>query len=160
MSSGRDESLFSGQDGDILEVYDRMNSEERKYKVNAYVILLAALYVLLERRKDKTVHEHFSPAELARVFVELLKEKFGPYACSVMKSWGVSCSGDLGRMSYALQRVGLFALSDEDTQEKFETALDLEEAVSGEFKTCGPYPDVPGILDTLSFDEEMPGTEA
>ena len=72
---------------------------------------------------------HVSGPELLIGIRELALEQFGLMARTVFASWGVTCTGDFGRIVFELVDVGRMRKTDRDQLSDFFEVFDFEEAL-------------------------------
>ncbi len=109
---------------------EKILTEDSRYDVEGYAFLRDALDATLKRRKKarKDASANVSAADLLDGFRVHALHEFGPMAVTVLNYWGVRNCADIGHMVFNLVQSGVFAKTDEDTQESFRDGFDFEEA--------------------------------
>ena len=98
--------------------------KDKRYKYQAYPFILAALEVTRQETK-KT--QHVSGQELCQGFKTLVLSEFGIMAKTVLESWGVKTTDDIGEIVFNLIDVELLSKTEEDKKEDFHNVFDFEQ---------------------------------
>ena len=77
---------------------------------------------------------HVTGRELLAAFRDLAREEFGPLARTVVESWNVRTTEDVGHIVFLCVEAGEMGKTDEDSLDDFRAAFDFHEA----------FPDDPG----------------
>jgi len=77
---------------------------------------------------------HVSGRELCEGLREYALKAFGRLARSVLTSWGIHRSDDIGEIVFNLIDAGLLRKTDEDRREDFHDVFDFEEAFDRGFE--------------------------
>jgi len=113
------------------EMLDEVLGADPRYARDAYVFVSEALGYKVQRSGRAG---HVSGRELCDGLAELALSQFGRLARSVLVSWGVRSSEDIGEIVFNLVDVGLLRKTDEDRREDFVDALDFDEAFDRGFE--------------------------
>lgn len=111
----------------------------RRIDRDAYYFLREALeHTVAKIRAEETPeHQHVDGPELMSGFREYALEKFGPMAVTVLTTWGIKETDDVGRMVFDLIEQGVFGQSEEDKLEDFCGLYSFEEAFRAPFRPKG-----------------------
>lgn len=121
------------------ETLDLVVTRDPRYSREAYLFLREALeHAQKRRRKPRSAAAHVSAAELLDGFREFSLQQFGPMTLTVLAYWGISSTGDVGRMVFHLIDAGIFGRSEEDRLEDFEDCFNFEEAFLAPFRPALP----------------------
>jgi uncharacterized repeat protein (TIGR04138 family) len=103
---------------------------------DAYYFLREALEDTVAKiRADETPeHQHVNGPELMAGFREFALEKFGPMAATVLETWGIRETDDVGKMVFDLIEEGAFGQSEEDHLEDFCGLYNFDEAFRAPFR--------------------------
>ena len=115
-------------------------ARDPRYSVDAYEFVFAALDLAkLRKRKarrakgrSRKVRElraeprHVSGKELSEAARDLALDLYGRLALTILASWGVRSSTDLGNIVYNLIESGDLERSDEDQRSDFDDVFDFE----------------------------------
>jgi len=112
---------------------------DKRLDRDAYYFLREALDATVKTlRSDETPeHQHVNGGELLDGLRDHALEKFGPMAATVLESWGVRSTDDIGRMVFQLIEIGAFGQSEEDRPEDFANRYSFDEAFRAPFRPKG-----------------------
>jgi len=113
------------------EMLDEVLEADPRYARDAYVFVSEALGYTVQRSGRAG---HVSGPELCEGLAEFALGQFGRLARSVLESWGIRSSQDIGEIVFNLVDVGLLRKTDEDRREDFADALDFDEAFDRGFE--------------------------
>ncbi len=105
-----------------------------RFHRNAYHFVFSALQFTqekLNRTASHVVHEeeaHINGPELCDGLRELALEKFGLLTKTVLRSWGVHSTDDIGRIVFELIERGEMRKTDHDVLDDFFEIYDFEDA--------------------------------
>jgi uncharacterized repeat protein (TIGR04138 family) len=105
-----------------------------RYHRNAYHFVFSALQFTqekLNRTASHVLHEedaHINGAELCDGLRELALQKFGLLTRTVLRSWGVNSTEDIGRIVFELIERGEMRKTDQDTPDDFFDVYEFEDA--------------------------------
>lgn len=97
---------------------------DTRYRVEAYLFLLAALEYSLDRLE---VRRHLTGRELLEGIKDYAIEQYGPMAYSVLESWGVHTTDDFGEIVFNLVEAGVLNKTPEDRREDFHDVYKFKE---------------------------------
>jgi uncharacterized repeat protein (TIGR04138 family) len=106
-------------------VLDKLRERYPRYQETAYVFVLSALHHVIEHLPEP---RHITGRELAEGVRDLAISRFGPMAREVLEHWGVTRTGDVGELVFALVEAGILIKQDEDELSDFEDVFDFDEA--------------------------------
>ena len=118
----------------LEEALERIGRRDDRYPERAYLFVLAALEYTQTRLPAR---RHLSGAELAWACRYFALEQFGLLAPTVLRFWGVSRTGDLGTIVFALIDAGLLARQPSDKIEDFDDVYDFAEAFGTGYRWPG-----------------------
>lgn len=111
----------------ILEIV----REDDRYRPQAYYFIFDALDFTIQRMKKV---RHVTGKELLEGIRLYATENFGFLAKIVLEEWGVTSTGDFGRIVFNLVKAGLLSRTEKDTLEDFQNVYDFETAFESEFR--------------------------
>ena len=119
-----------------------------RYDFDAYLFLRESLdHTLKTGRKEKAPDQprHVRGPELLAGFRDLALEQFGPMALTVLETWGVRSTEDVGEMVFNLIEVGAFGSTAQDSKDDFKGCFDFREAFTKPFqpRSARPRPATP-----------------
>ena len=105
--------------------------KDKRYRLEAYVFVIEALYHKMEKLMINTPDErrHLTASELTDGIRDLGWERYGRLAKQVFEHWGMRSTSDFGEIVFNLIEAGEFTKTDEDKIEDFNGLLDFEELV-------------------------------
>ncbi|MCA9409186.1 MAG: hypothetical protein KC733_10890, partial [Candidatus Omnitrophica bacterium] len=98
--------------------------QDSRYKVEAYVFVMEALSYT--QKKFKSI-KHVSADELLEGMKELLINKFGPLAMTVLHHWGIRSTEDFGNIVFHLIDNKVLCKTDQDNIDTFRNRYDFNE---------------------------------
>jgi len=75
-----------------------------------------------------------SGRELCEGLSEFALRQFGRLARTVLESWGIRSSEDIGEIVFSMVEVGLLRKTEDDSRDDFAAALDFDEAFDRGFQ--------------------------
>jgi len=105
----------------ILEV---ICEKDRRYRQDAYEFVMEAL-AYSQKRFHRT--RHVGGTELLEGTKELLLNKYGPMALTVLHHWGIRSTEDFGQIVFNLVENRVLSKSEEDNLEIFRDGYDFQE---------------------------------
>ena len=105
----------------ILEV---ICEKDRRYRRDAYEFIMEAL--AYSQKKFRRIR-HVTGTELLEGTKELLLNKYGPMALTVVNHWGIRSTEDFGQIVFNLVQNRVLSKSDEDNLEIFRDGFDFQE---------------------------------
>lgn len=120
-------------------------SDDRRYKLEAYQFVREALSYAQEVMgmgiaesvpggEEKHVERHLTGQQLCEASRRYALEQYGLMAKTVLKSWGIHKTHDLGEIVYNLIEVDLMKKSDNDRREDFDGVFDFDTGLTGAFE--------------------------
>jgi len=113
------------------ELLDTILAADRRYARDAYIFVSESLGYTVQKSGRSG---HVSGPELCRGLSELALRQFGRLARTVLESWGMTSSEDIGEIVFRMVEVGLLRKTEEDSREDFVGALDFDEAFDRGFR--------------------------
>jgi len=113
------------------ELLDTILAGDHRYARDAYVFVSEALGYTVQKSGRSG---HVSGRQLCEGLSEFALRQFGRLARTVLESWGVTSSGDIGEIVFNMVDVGLLRKTEEDSREDFAGALDFDEAFDRGFQ--------------------------
>lgn len=112
---------------------------DKRLDRDAYFFLREALDATVKAlRSDETPeHQHVNGGELLDGLRDYALKKFGPMAATVLESWGLRTTDDIGQMVFKLIEIGAFGQSEEDCPEHFANRYSFDEAFRAPFRPKG-----------------------
>lgn len=98
--------------------------EDKRYKPDAYLFVLDALKYKISRLKRK---RHITGKELSIAIKDLAIKEYGPMAKTVLNSWGVYTTDDLGEIVFNMVNKKLLTKQNKDKKEDFHNLFDFDE---------------------------------
>lgn len=118
-----------------VDVLARLRAEEKdRYDERAYLFVLQAVEFI---QTTLEVRRHVTGAELAWACRDLAVQQFGLLAPQVLAYWGVSRTGDFGRIVFTLVRAGLLSTQPRDREEDFAAVYEFATAFSEPYAWTG-----------------------
>jgi uncharacterized repeat protein (TIGR04138 family) len=84
------------------------------------------------------VERHISGQQLCEAARIYALEQYGYMAKTVLNSWGIRSTGDIGEVVYEMIELGMMRKSDKDRREDFEDVYDFDEAFQRQFQIALP----------------------
>jgi len=113
------------------ELLDEILADDHRYARDAYIFVSESLGYTVQKAGRVG---HVTGRELCEGLAEYALSQFGPLARSVLESWGVRTSEDIGEIVFRMVEVGLLRKTDEDRREDFVGAIDFTEALDRGFE--------------------------
>ena len=119
--------------------------DDPRYTIEAYQFVREALTYAQEvmglgltepvpGREPQHVERHLTGQELCEASRRYALEQYGLLAKTVLKSWGVGKTDDLGEIVYNLIKVDLMKKSDHDRREDFDAVFDFDVGLDAAFE--------------------------
>lgn len=115
----------------MFDSVKKILQKDKRYKFQAYPFVLAALEIA---RKQTEKNRHVTGQELCQGFKTLAQNEFGIMAKTVLESWGVKTTDDIGEIVFNLIDVKLLSKTDEDKKEDFHNVFDFDKAFVNEHR--------------------------
>lgn len=131
-----------------------LTRDDPRYAYEAYEFVCEAV-TFTQDQLDRLPHEeddpdtdyHVSGAELVRGACELAVLEFGMMAPVVFRTWGITCTDDIGRIVFHLIEANRLSKSDRDDPDDFHDLFDLDKALTAGFELTIGEPDATGAGD-------------
>ena len=98
------------------DVMARIRDRAGRFDERAYLFVLAALEHLQARLPER---RHVSGDELARACRDFALEQYGLLARTVLETWGIAATSDIGEIVFTLIDVGMLKAQETDRLEDF-----------------------------------------
>ena len=105
-----------GQNAELYSKITRLADQDRRYRKEAYLFILASLEFTVDRLREV---RHLSGAELSRGIADYARMQYGYMAQVVLEHWGLKRTLDFGEVVFNLIEEGLLRKSEEDRKEDF-----------------------------------------
>lgn len=123
----------------------RLLKDDPRYAMEAYVFVREALVFaqdVLRMSKDGELsipddpdaERHLTGQQLCEAIREYAVEQYGYMAQVVLKTWGITTTGDFGEIVYNLIRVGEMKKSPSDDRTHFDNVYEFDEVFRQKFK--------------------------
>ena len=125
--------------------------EDRRYKFEAYALVFEALSFAHkelglgsehspegEEEQEGQPERHLTGQQLCEAIRQYALEQYGLMAETVLKSWGITSTGDFGEIVFNLIRIGQMRKTKDDKREDFNDVYDFREAFRKDFKITLP----------------------
>jgi len=111
---------------DFYAKISQITQRDSRYKADAYEFVMQALW-LTQKKLNRT--GHVSGPELLSGIREFGLEQYGPMARAVFQHWGISNTGDFGRVVFNMISDGVMGKSESDSLDDFKDVYDFKEAL-------------------------------
>jgi uncharacterized repeat protein (TIGR04138 family) len=120
---------------DFSEVIDDILRDDPRYARNAYYFVRRALHYTVKTitEKAKRSVQHISGVQLLEGFRTYTLEEFGPMAMTVLESWGIRETMDVGAIIFNLVEHGVLGKTEKDSIEDFKDVYDFPEVFEKPF---------------------------
>ena len=116
------------------DVMGRIRARGGRYNERAYLFLLGTIEFLQSRLE---VRRHVTAAELAWACRDFALQQYGLLAPVVLAHWGITQTGDLGRIVYTLVEVGLLVTQPGDHESDFDAVYQFTDAFGESYDWLG-----------------------
>jgi uncharacterized repeat protein (TIGR04138 family) len=116
------------------DVLARIRAHDGRFHERGYLFVLAAIEYLQSRLE---MRRHVTGAELAWACRDFAVAQYGLLAPEVLGFWGITRTGDLGRIVYTLVAVGLLTTQPGDSEEDFADVYEFEAAFRDDYRWQG-----------------------
>jgi len=113
------------------ELLDEVLARDTRYARDAYIFVSEALGFTVQKIGRKG---HVSGRELCEGMAQFALQQFGRLARTVLESWGIRRSEDIGEIVFSMVEAGLLRKTEDDRREDFAGVLDLREALDRGFE--------------------------
>lgn len=133
------------QNPDFSEIVAQICKEDSRYDRKAYdFVRLGLEHTVKELRKRDSARaersRHVSGPELLDGLRAYALEQFGPLAKTVLNTWGIQNTQDIGNIVFNLIEYNVFSKTDNDRREDFADIYDFDEAFVKPFQPLKPRP--------------------
>ncbi len=120
---------------DFSEVIDEILHDDPRYSKNAYYFVRKALDTTVQSisKKAKRPVGHISGAQLLEGFRTYALEQFGPMSATVLQSWGLTETMDVGAIIFNLVSHGVLGKTEKDSIEDFKEVYSFADAFEKPF---------------------------
>lgn len=133
----------------MIEAILKILEDDPRYSIEAYDFVRRALAyaqdeLMLENEdisddeSDEEPERHLTGQQLCEAIRRYALEQFGYMTQVVLKSWGVTTTGDFGEIVYNMIRAEQMRKSPSDRREHFDNVYDFDEAFSKSFRITPP----------------------
>jgi uncharacterized repeat protein (TIGR04138 family) len=136
---------------DPMQSMAELLRQDRRYKLDAYIFVFEALNYaqnvlglgrdcpsesagLNDDEEDEGPQRHVTGQQLCEAVRQYALDQYGYMAKTVLNSWGIRATGDVGEIVFNLIRVGRMRKTKDDSREDFENVYDFDAVFSREFK--------------------------
>ena len=113
------------------ELLDSILEHDGRYAREAYIFVSEALQYTVQKAGHAG---HVSGRALCEGLCDFALSQFGRLARTVLESWGVRRSEDVGEIVFNMVGAGLLRKTDEDRREDFAGVVDFQEALDRGFE--------------------------
>ena len=108
----------------FYSIIENICEKDLRYKEEAYQFVMEALTYSQKKFKSP---KHVPGESLLEGMKELILQRYGPLAMTVLQHWGVKSTEDFGHIVYNLVENQLMGKSVEDTFDSFRDAYNFDE---------------------------------
>jgi len=115
---------------DFDSAVEAILARDQRFAPEAYSLVKASLNHTLEvhSREQKGETSHLRGPDLLQGFRTYLLEQYGPMVPTILESWGITCTRDVGEIVFHLIEEQVFSQSPDDRIEDFENVFDFHTA--------------------------------
>jgi uncharacterized repeat protein (TIGR04138 family) len=114
----------------LFDSFKNILEKNKRYKIQAYTFVMAALDVAQKQTEKK---RHVTGQELCQGFKTLAQSEFGLMAKTVIESWGIQTTDDIGEIVYNMIDEGMMGKTDEDKKEDFHNVFEFDKVFVKEY---------------------------
>ncbi len=125
------------EDPTFQAAVEALGQKDARYDTEAYYFLREALehtLKTLSEKEGKPIHRHVTGQELLDGFRTLALDEFGPLTFTVLDSWGLHRTEDVGELVFNLVGAGVFGKTPKDSRADFANGYDFETAFHAPFE--------------------------
>jgi uncharacterized repeat protein (TIGR04138 family) len=117
-------------------------AKDPRYHSDAYYFLREALDFTVKslKKTGEGANRHVTGRELLDGWRQCALQEFGPLALTVMQSWGLRCTEDVGELVFNLVESGRLGKTEQDSRADFAGGYDFREAFSKPYEVAEPQP--------------------
>ncbi len=131
---------------DLTRAYIELLQRDRRFAPDAYEFIREALAYAQDVLEmggkidsgSGEAEQHLTGQELCEAVRRLALDQFGLMARTVLSSWGIHSTRDIGEIVYNLIELGVMRKSRHDRREDFFDVYDFEEAFDRSFEITLP----------------------
>ena len=129
------------QNRSFEESVQQICESDSRYDPDSYFFLREALDFVTKRVTENNANRarHVTGKELLAGFRDYALQEFGPMAHTVLTTWGLSATEDVGNLVFNLVKSGKLGKTDEDKPEDFANGFDFKEAFAKPFEPKGDW---------------------
>lgn len=117
---------------DFYKEVDNICKKDKRYKADAYEFLMQALH---QTQKKLNRQGHVNGKELLEGMREVIIDKYGPMAKTVLNHWGIKSTEDVGNIVFNMLSKRLLSKTERDNLDDFKNAYDFDEAFGNVLET-------------------------
>ena len=117
-------------DPGFIETVESIRAQDARYETEAYCFVREALdfTVRMHKKPARGKARHVSASELMDGIRLFALQEYGPMALTVLRTWGIANTADIGNIVFHLVASGRLGKTDEDRREDFHEGFDFHEA--------------------------------
>ncbi len=115
---------------DLISVLSRLCQKDRRYKIDAYTFILAALNVTMQTLKR---NGHVSGEELTLGIKDFAIREYGRMARTVFEHWGIKKTEDFGHIVFNMVEAGVLGKTESDSIDDFRDVFDFKKVFEDEY---------------------------
>lgn len=115
----------------FYQIVDRICSQDRRYKADAYEFVLGALHFTQNKIKRPG---HISGGELLEGIRDFAIEQYGPMAKTVLAHWGITKTQDFGNVVFNMVDKKILSKTDKDAIGDFNDVYNFEAVFGNVFE--------------------------
>lgn len=104
------------------DAVEEIRQRDGRFRADAYAFVMDVLEFTI---RGLDVRRHVSAAELLDGMRRFAHERYGVMSLTVLESWGVHTTGDIGDIVFQLVDAGVLSRQDGDARDHFEDVFDL-----------------------------------
>lgn len=117
------------------ETIDQIIRRDARYPADAYQFVLEALdFTLKQQKKEKSLPDHVSVADLLEGIRAFALQQFGPLTHTVLDSWNIRACEDFGEIVFNMVTMQKLRTSEKDSKDDFKNGYDFHEAFRQPFE--------------------------
>ncbi len=123
------------QEAPFREVVRHICRKDPRYAPEAYLLVREALDFTAKtlQKPQEGLGRHVSGQELLEGIRMFVLQQFGPMGLTVLHTWGIRRTEDVGEIVFNLVETGKLGKTEEDTREDFANGYDFQKAFGDPF---------------------------
>lgn len=105
-------------------ILEDIQNKDPRYKEDSYLLVMESLSYV--QRRSKTP-KHVTGEEILQGVRSILLHRYGPFAITVLKHWGINSTEDFGNVVFNLVENKVLSKTEDDDISKFRNFYDFEE---------------------------------